>query len=206
MKSASCLSPSFLAAFEFAAVKHDGQMRKGKTVPYFAHLMSVSSIVLEAGGDEDCAIGALLHDVVEDCGGMPVLREVQELFGDRVAHIVEGCTDSFTERKPPWRKRKEDYLARLENEDEETRLVSASDKLDNARTILLDYREVEELLWQRFHGGRVGTLWYYRALADQFNRHRRHRVAAELERVVSEIERITAGRSSKPKPISQEQA
>src|SRR5678815_5811937 len=99
---------------------------------YIAHLMSVSSIVLEAGGDEDCAIAALLHDVVEDCGGMPVLHEVRERFGAKVAHIVEGCTDSFTDPKPPWRQRKEDYLARLQTEDQETRLVSASDKLDNA--------------------------------------------------------------------------
>jgi len=200
----SAISPSFHAAFEFAAAKHGGQTRKGKSVPYIAHLMSVSSIVLEAGGDEDCAIAALLHDVVEDCGGMPVLHEVRERFGAKVAHIVEGCTDSFTDPKPPWRQRKEDYLARLQTEDQETRLGSASDKLDNARSILLDYRDVGETLWQRFQGGREGALWYYRALSNEFNRQGTSRIAAELERVVSEMERVTAGGSTKPEPVSQE--
>ena len=198
------ISPRFRTAFEFASVKHGGQTRKGKLVPYIAHLMSVSAIVLESGGDEDCAIAALLHDVVEDCGGMPALVEIRERFGAKVARIVEGCTDSFTDPKPPWRQRKKDYLARLETEDEETRLVSASDKLDNARAILLDYRDVGEILWQRFQGGREGTLWYYRALADEFNRQGTSRVAAELARIVGEIERVTAGRSTKPEPVSQE--
>ena len=107
------LGPRFLAAFQFAAQKHDGQTRKAKSVPYLAHLMSVSSIVLEAGGNEDCAIAALLHDVVEDCGGRPMLREVEDRFGPDVARMVEGCTDSFEDPKPPWRQRKDEYLSRL---------------------------------------------------------------------------------------------
>src|SRR5580692_11119620 len=104
------LGPRFLRAFQFAAEKHAGQMRKASTIPYIAHLMGVTSLVLEFGGDEDQAIGALLHDVVEDCGGAPMLREVRRRFGDRVAKIVDGCTDSDIEPKPPWRERKENYI------------------------------------------------------------------------------------------------
>src|SRR5436853_2381028 len=132
------LGRRFLRAFLFAAEKHAGQTRKASTIPYIAHLMGVTSQVLEAGGDEDLAIAALLHDVVEDCGGAPMLREVRRRFGRRVAKVVDGCTDTDTNPKPPWRERKENYLARLKNEDAETRLVSAADKLNNVRSILSD--------------------------------------------------------------------
>lgn len=188
------LGPRFLAAFQFAAQKHDGQTRKAKSVPYLAHLMSVSSIVLEAGGNEDCAIAALLHDVVEDCGGRPMLREVEDRFGPDVARMVEGCTDSFEDPKPPWRQRKDEYLSRLSNENSDTRLVSAADKIDNARSVLRDYRIHGEAVWARFNGGREGTLWYYRALADEFNRSPADMLNSELERIVSELERVTAGK------------
>ena len=188
------LGPRFLAAFQFAAQKHDGQTRKAKLVPYLAHLMSVSSIVLEAGGNEDCAIAALLHDVVEDCGGRPMLREVEDRFGPDVARMVEGCTDSFEDPKPPWRQRKDEYLSRLLKEDSDTRLVSAADKIDNARSVLRDYRIHGEAVWARFNGGRDGTLWYYRALADEFNRSPADMLNSELERIVSELERVTAGK------------
>src|SRR5215470_9875474 len=104
------LSPRFLEAFQFAAEKHAGQTRKASSIPYIGHLMGVASLVLEAGGDEDLAIAALLHDVVEDCGGEPMLREVQRKFGLRVAKIVDGCTDSYTLPKPQWRERKENYI------------------------------------------------------------------------------------------------
>src|SRR5208282_6609722 len=95
------LGPRFLRAFDFAAEKHAGQVRKASTIPYIAHLMGVSSLALEFGGDEDMAIAALLHDVVEDCGGAAMLKEVRRRFGSRVAKIVEGCTDSDTYPKPP---------------------------------------------------------------------------------------------------------
>lgn len=187
--------PRFNAAFEFAARKHHGQTRKGKSVPHLEHVMSVAALVLEFGGDEDCAIGGLLHDVVEDCGGRPVLREVEEKFGQRVAHIVEACTDSFEEPKPAWRKRKEEYLHRLRSEDQATRLVSACDKLDNARSVLRDFRKDGNAIWQRFNGGREGTLWYYRALADEFNRSPIGNIATELNIVVNELERLTGKNS-----------
>src|SRR5579862_7262399 len=101
------LGQRFLRALVFAAEKHAGQTRKASTIPYIAHLMGVASLVLEAGGDEDLAIAALLHDVVEDCGGAPILAEVRRRFGPRVAKVVDGCTDSDTTPKPPWRQRKE---------------------------------------------------------------------------------------------------
>ncbi|MGC2370947.1 MAG: HD domain-containing protein, partial [Candidatus Sulfotelmatobacter sp.] len=107
------LGPRFLKAFLFAAEKHAGQVRKASTTPYIAHLMGVASLTLEFGGDEDMAIAALLHDVVEDCGGAPMLKEVKKHFGSRVAKIVDGCTDSDIEPKPPWRERKENYLRHL---------------------------------------------------------------------------------------------
>lgn len=182
------LGPRLQQAFRYAAEKHAGQTRKKTAVPYLSHLMAVASLVLEAGGDEDMAIAALLHDVVEDCGGMPRLREIRRKFGPRVAKIVEGCTDSFSDPKPPWLERKQSYLARLKREDRDTRLVSASDKLHNVRTILTDYRQHGESIWKRFNGGRDGTLWYYRALSDEFRR-KPNRLTRELEIAVAELER-----------------
>ena len=162
------LGPRLQRAFGYAAEKHAGQTRKQTAVPYLSHLMAVASLVLEAGGDEDMAIAALLHDVVEDCGGMPRLREVRKRFGPRVAKIVEGCTDAFVEPKPEWMERKKNYLREVKHADAETRLVSASDKLHNVRTILADYRQDGESIWKRFSGKKEGTLWYYRALSDEY--------------------------------------
>jgi (p)ppGpp synthase/HD superfamily hydrolase len=134
------------------------------------------------------AIAALLHDVVEDCGGAPMLKEVRRRFGSRVAKIVDGCTDSDTDPKPPWRERKETYLRHLKDADAETRLVSAADKLNNVRSILSDYREVGESIWARFNGGREGTLWYYRALLQEFLRRKPNRLVREFELAVRELE------------------
>jgi len=182
------LGARFLRAFAFAAEKNAGQTRKASTTPYIAHLMGVASLVLEFGGDEDMAIAALLHDVVEDCGGALMLKEVRRQFGTRVAKIVDGCTDSDTEPKPPWRERKETYIRRLKTADADTRLVSAADKLNNVRSILADYREVGKAVWARFHGGRDGTLWYYRALLQEFLRHEPNRLIRELGLAVNELE------------------
>lgn len=181
-------------AFRYAAEKHDGQTRKKSAVPYLSHLMAVASLVLEAGGDEDMAVAALLHDVVEDCGGMPRLREIRKQFGPRVAKIVEGCTDSFGEPKPEWLERKKDYLREVKHADAETRLVSASDKLHNVRTILADYRQHGEAIWRRFNGKKEGTLWYYRALCDEYQRRNRNRITLELAIAVEELERATGVR------------
>jgi (p)ppGpp synthase/HD superfamily hydrolase len=186
-------------AFRYAAEKHEGQTRKQTAVPYLSHLMAVASLVLEAGGDEDMAIAALLHDVVEDCGGMPRLREIRKQFGPRVAKIVEGCTDSFGEPKPEWMERKKDYLREVKHADRETRLVSASDKLHNVRTILADYRRDGEAIWKRFTGKKEGTLWYYRALSDEYKRRNPNRITRELEIAVTELEAAVSWKSAAAK-------
>ena len=186
------LGPRFLRAFLFAAEKHSGQARKASTIPYIAHLMGVASLVLEAGGDEDLAIAALLHDVVEDCGGVPMLKEVRRRFGARVAKVVDGCTDADSYPKPPWRDRKETYIKHLKRADADTRLVSAADKLNNVRSILSDFRADGESIWSRFNGGRDGTLWYYRTLRNEFLRHPQNRVTRDFELAVNELERLTA--------------
>ncbi|MGA9964457.1 MAG: HD domain-containing protein [Terriglobales bacterium] len=184
------LSRRFEQALLFATRKHAGQSRKGTAVPYVAHLLSVAGLVLEAGGDEDLAIAALLHDVVEDCGGAPMLKEIRRRFGKRVAHVVDGCTDTDLDPKPPWRQRKEDYIAHLRTADADTRLVSAADKLHNVRSIVAIYREIGDRVWERFHGRRDGTLWYYRALLDEFQRKKSSPLIRELERAVIELEAV----------------
>jgi (p)ppGpp synthase/HD superfamily hydrolase len=191
-RSSVKLGSRFGRAFLLAAEKHAGQTRKASTIPYIAHLMGVASLVLEFGGDEDMAVAALLHDVVEDCGGVAMLKEVRRRFGARVAKIVDGCTDSFTDPKPPWRERKETYLRHLGKADAATRLVSAADKLNNVRSILSDYREVGESIWERFNGGRDGTLWYYRSLLEEFLRRKPSRLIRELELAVRELEASAA--------------
>ncbi len=190
------LGSRFLRAFEFAAEKHKKQTRKASSIPYIAHLMGVTSLVLEAGGDEDLAIAALLHDVVEDCGGAPMLKEVRRRFGRRVAKVVDGCTDADTYPKPPWRERKEKYIRHLKTADADTRLVSAADKLNNVRSILSDYREIGESIWSRFNGGREGTLWYYRTLRDEFLRHPENRITRDFDLAVRELEELTREVSS----------
>jgi (p)ppGpp synthase/HD superfamily hydrolase len=190
------LGPRFLRAFLFAAEKHKAQTRKASTIPYIAHLMGVASLVLEGGGDEDLAIAALLHDVVEDCGGTPMLKEVRRRFGKRVAHVVDGCTDAYTDPKPPWLDRKEAYIRYLNTADADTRLVSAADKLNNVRSILSDYRAIGESVWSRFTGGREGTLWYYRTLRDVFLEHPRNRITRDFELAVNELDSLAAGKQT----------
>jgi (p)ppGpp synthase/HD superfamily hydrolase len=121
-----------------------------------------------------------------------MLKEVRRRFGKRVAKIVDECTDAYTEPKPPWRERKEKYIARLKHADADARLVSAADKLNNVRSILSDYREIGEQVWARFNGGREGTLWYYRTLRDEFLKHKPNRITRELELAVNELELLAS--------------
>lgn len=195
-KSEIKLGPRFQRAFEFAAKQHAGQTRKASSIPYIAHLMGVASLVFEAGGDEDLAIAALLHDVVEDCGGAPMLEQICRRFGARVAKIVDGCTDAYQLPKPPWHDRKLSYINRLKKEDAETRLVSAADKLNNVRSILSDYRTIGESVWSRFNGGRDGTLWYYRTLRDEFLRSTPNRITRDFDLAVRDLESLTVGKAS----------
>ena len=151
--------------------------------------MSVTSIVIAYGGDEEMAIAALLHDAVEDQGGEKRLREIRGKFGKRVAHIVDGCTDSYTEPKPPWLARKQEYIARVAGEDNDARFVSAADKLSNVRDILQDVRVEGDAAFERFQGKKEGTLWYYRTLVGEFRKAGTNALLDELDRVVKELER-----------------
>ena len=182
------LSTRFEEALVFATRLHANQTRKGTTTPYIAHLLAVTAIVLEHGGNEDEAIAALLHDSIEDQGGATTREEIRRRFGNAIVEIVDGCTDTDVMPKPPWRTRKEAYLAHISKAPAPVRLVSAADKLHNARAILEDYYILGEALWKRFNGGKDGTLWYYRAAVDALCKNGMTPLIEELNRVVSEIE------------------
>ena len=182
------LGSRFDQALLYAGRLHRKQRRKGGDVPYVAHLLAAASLALDHGGDEDEAIAALLHDAVEDQGGAGVREEIQQRFGARVAEIVDGCTDTDITPKPPWEQRKRAFLSRLESASESVRLVCAADKLHNARSTLSDYRRLGDELWSRFRGGKQGTLWYYRALADVLLQGGTNPLVEELSRTVSELE------------------
>ncbi len=191
------LTSRFVDAVSYAVGLHLDQARKGSGVPYAGHLLGVCSLVLEAGGGEDEAIAALLHDAGEDRGGETQLATIRERFGENVAGIVRGCSDSLLESKPDWKTRKAAYLAHLDDQPQGVLLVSLADKLFNARAILRDYRSVGEVVWTRFSAGRDGVLWYYRSLSDSFTRIvRGNPMTGELAEVVTEIERVVAERST----------
>ncbi len=189
------LTGRFGQALLYAFQLHNGQERKGSQTPYIAHLLGVASLVLEDGGDEDEAIAALLHDAPEDQGGLETLEQIRTRFGERVASIVDGCTDTYETPKPPWRSRKEDYLAHLPAASPSVWRVSLADKLHNARTILVDLRLRGEPVWQRFKGGKTGSLWYYRSLVNIFEQLAqsgkiRSPMVAMLDEVVTQIEQV----------------
>jgi (p)ppGpp synthase/HD superfamily hydrolase len=190
MEEYPLLTERFQDALVFATRLHANQTRKGIKTPYVSHLLAVTSLVLENGGDEDEAIAALLHDAVEDQGGQTVLAEIKARFGSRVAQIVDGVSDTDKFPKPPWRDRKEAYLLHLQSSSPSERLVSLADKVQNARSILFDYRQFGESLWSRFRGGKEGTLWYYRSLAEIFQSQFRSPLADELARLVIEMEEL----------------
>jgi (p)ppGpp synthase/HD superfamily hydrolase len=178
----------FRQALDYAGALHARQSRKGTSIPYVAHLLAVCALVLEDGGDEDEAIAALLHDAVEDQGGKPVLEEIRRRFGSKVAGIVAECTDTDEVPKPPWRKRKEEYLARLPEASPEALHVSCADKLHNLRSILADYRRIGERVFDRFSAGRDETLWYYRSLLGVYTARGAGALAEELGRVLRDLE------------------
>jgi GTP pyrophosphokinase len=184
------LSPRFTSALAYAAELHQEQERKVSGVPYVAHLLRVAGIVLEYGGSEDDAIAALLHDAVEDQGGMPVLDEIRRRFGDAVAETVLGCSDAHVRPKPPWRDRKQAHVDHVAAASPSVRLVVAADKLDNARSLLREYRVRGESLWNFFHGGRDGTLWYYEAMLAALKAAGAAPLVEEFERTLAEIKRI----------------
>src|SRR5450759_1025958 len=190
-----CYSLRLLDALDAATVMFATTRRRRTQVPYIAHLLGVCAIVLEHGGTEDEAIAALLHDTLEDITPTNQTRRTVRAFGDDVYGIVEGCTDGTPNRKgkkAPWRERKEAYVAALEHEPGSVLLVSAADKLHNARAIVADLRATGEKVWKRFNAPKDDILWYYSAVVDAFRANPAYHAAlvSELQRVVLEMRRL----------------
>ena len=168
------LTERYHAAIGLALELHASHVRKGTSIPYASHLLSVSSLVLDSGGDEDLAIAAVLHDAVEDADGMTgeeVAHLIRQRFGERVADIVLGCSDTVsagTTAKPPWRARKETYLEKLRHEHDDVIRVSLADKVHNARSIASDQDRLGGELWSRFNATRDDSHWYYSSLRNVY--------------------------------------
>jgi GTP pyrophosphokinase len=200
MSDATRLTDRFDRALLYATHVHGGQVRKDTPIPYIAHLLAVAATVLEYNGSEDMAIAALLHDAVEDQGGAPRLMDIRNRFGDRVADIVRSCSDTVVnssagQQKEEWRVRKTSYIGHLTLVDEDTLLVSLSDKIHNARSILRDLRkpEIGTTVWNRFKPSKADTIWYYRELAKSFQQRLRDQssklqLANELSEIVDVLE------------------
>jgi (p)ppGpp synthase/HD superfamily hydrolase len=195
------LTARFTAAIDYARILHI-ERRKGTSIPSMSHLLGVASLVMGEAGQvpfavtEDMVIAALLHDAVEDHGGLPRLEDVRRNFGEAVAQMVEGLSDSLSEdsnAKAPWEERKADYLERLRTEPPQVQLISAADKLYNSRTILDEYRSIGPKVWERFKRGREQQLWYFKELLKVFKSAGTNRIVDEFERVVLELDRISAG-------------
>ena len=182
------LTDRFDDALAYASRIHRKQLRKGTTIPYVSHLLAVASLTLEHGGTGDQAIAALLHDAAEDQGGQERLDDISVRYGAGVAKIVADCTDSWVEPKPEWRERKEAYLNSLASKSQTSLLVSVADKTHNASAIVADLRVHGPALWNRFTGGRGGSLWYYRALADRLAAAMPCALVDQLDRRVTEME------------------
>ena len=166
---------------------HETQLRKGNAVPYITHLLAVAAIVGEYGGDEEQFIAALLHDAVEDQGGQETLARIREQFGERVAEMVWACSDTDVLPKPPWRARKESYIAAVAHEPPAVKLISAADKLHNIRTTIMDLRIHGTVIWDRFQGGMDGSLWYYREVFNALAHDWSHPVLEDLEDAVANL-------------------
>jgi (p)ppGpp synthase/HD superfamily hydrolase len=191
------LGGRFDLALQFASALHKTQLRKGTKIPYIAHLLSVCALVLESGGDEDQAIAALLHDAMEDQGGLPTLTMIERLFGPRVAGIVRECSDSESAdpaHKLPWKQRKLAYVDHLRHASPDALLIVAADKLHNTRDVLGCYRELGDALWERFSPSATKTdhLWYYRELVRRLQARSEapKQLVDELDRVVAKLEAL----------------
>jgi (p)ppGpp synthase/HD superfamily hydrolase len=181
-------SPSLVnEAFSLAETLHRGQSRKSTDIPYLYHLLSVAALVGEYGGSEQQVAAALLHDAAEDQGGLETLRMIETRLGAQVARYVRACSDCTVSPKPPWRARKEAFIAGISDLPDEVKLIVAADKLHNALSLRRDHRQAGESLWQRFSGGRAGTLWYYQAVSDALAQGWEHPILEELKDAVGHL-------------------
>lgn len=188
-KQPTALSDQFLSAFEFAFQLHRNQLRKGSEIPYMSHLIGVAALVMEDGGDETEAIAALLHDSVEDQGGAVTLEKVKQKFGDRVASIVEYCTDSMETPKPPWKDRKQALIEKAGAAGVSEFKILIADKLHNLRSIRYALQRFGGEVWGRFKGGREGSLWYYQLLLTTFRSRGDHPYLDEMEVILEYLEK-----------------
>lgn len=189
------LTQRFEQALVYATRLHAQQTRKVTGVPYISHLLSVTALVLEAGGNEDEAIAALLHDAVEDQGGAATRAEIYAQFGEQVVAIVDGCTECDILPKPPWKERKQRYLEQLRLGSPAVRRVALADKLHNARSLISDYRQQGDAIWLVFSAGREGTLWFYHSLIKLYRQSYSTPMLEELTRVIGELEQLAEVRS-----------
>jgi (p)ppGpp synthase/HD superfamily hydrolase len=185
-------SPRIVEAFAFTYELHRAQIRKGSHVPYITHLMGVAAIVGRHGGDEEQFIAALLHDAVEDQGGIETLELIRQKFGDKVAEYVSGCTDSDTTPKPPWEERKEKFIQSTRTASPRQKLIVAADKLHNAKSIISDLGERGNAVWKMFKGGRENTLWYYGEMVLALSHNWSHALLRELADAVDLLHRRAA--------------
>jgi (p)ppGpp synthase/HD superfamily hydrolase len=185
------LTSRFHDAVGLALLLHQKQLRKGTDTPYVGHLLAVTALVIEHGGSEDQAIAAVLHDAVEDQGGEPTLALIRESFGEVVAELVAALSDTDVTPKPPWRARKEAYIAHVAEIPEAAVLVALADKVHNARAIVRDVRELGDEVWARFSAsGREEVIWYYRELARSLRGRTDGALMDELEAVVREMDEL----------------
>ena len=187
LKRTAKLTTKFEQALIYATQLHANQTRKVDKIPYISHLMSVSALILEAGGTEDEAIAGLLHDAVEDQGGQATREEIREKFGETVVEIVDGCTETDITPKPPWKQRKIDYIENISNGSDSVKLVSLADKLHNARSLLVGYRNKGDKLWDYFNGTKEDKLWFYRELLKVYRQGNVNFMTVELERILDEL-------------------
>jgi GTP pyrophosphokinase len=183
------LTSRFDEALKYAHDAHRIQTRKGNGAPYIGHLLGVASIVIDDGGNEDEAIGALLHDAAEDQGGRERLDEIRNRFGEPVARIVEDCTDSWETPKRPWIERKRAYVEHARTLPAPSLRVSAADKVHNAYAILRDLRNTGEQVWSRFNAAADDVIEYYEDLVRSFRQAGGGKLVEELERIVKGIQR-----------------
>jgi len=184
IKQPTKLTSRFIEALNYANKWHSDQTRKASRIAYISHPVSVAGLIIEAGGTEDEVIAGLLHDVPEDCGGEPRLKEIKRKFGENVAEIVRACSDSLVEvgaKKDPWKKRKEDHLAKLWNSDDSVLLVTAADKAHNASAIVTDLRHQGDVVWKRFNASRDDIIWYYDEVLKILSAH------GENSRLISQL-------------------
>ena len=187
LKRTAKLTSNFEQALIYATQLHANQIRKVDKIPYISHLMSVSALILEAGGTEDEAIAGLLHDAVEDQGGKATREEIRQKFGETVVEIVDGCTETDITPKPPWKERKIQYIENIRNGSDSVKLVSLADKLHNARSLLIGYQNQGDKLWDYFSGSKENKLWFYGELLKIYQQGNVNFMTVELERILAEL-------------------